>query len=91
MPSLSNGYPVYKRPPRPPLPFVPKRNAALDQRELDNFSNFTHCMSYIWTKQGEGCWVYPTRFCNNTVYGYGGKSSRWVPVTISYRDIEAYY
>ena len=91
MPPSPRSYPVHKHPPRHPSPITPDKSSAVHESDINTFFNVTHCILYIWLKTNKEFWVYPVRFSNNTVYGYGWNGSRWVSVTIPARKIETYY
>ena len=79
------------RPPRPAPEFLPSRNYAVHCDDVHTIRNLKNCMCYLWTKNGESNWTYPTGFDDDYLYGHVWNGQSWNNTKVPLESIESYY
>ena len=78
-------------PPCPAPGYIPERNSGVHQKDLPTLQNITHCMTYLWRKEGDALWSYPVRYQDGLLHGYGWNGQAWEPLQIPTPEIESFF
>lgn len=69
----------HRFPPSSPPPIPPKYSSGVDRMF---FRNTAHLLSYLWLRNRQEFWVFPTGLTPTAMRGYRWDGGSWRPVTI---------